>query len=100
MVESELDAYGEGLEGKPRLVALNKVDLADDELVAGFADELKEAGADEVYPISGATGAGIEQLLDAVLGYLPERTATEDPGSMPQEESDPDEEDREWSPLD
>ncbi|MGB3710625.1 MAG: GTPase ObgE, partial [Erythrobacter sp.] len=47
-VEEELAAYGEGLEGKPRLVALNKMDLADEELGEGFADELKAEGADQV----------------------------------------------------
>ena len=44
IVEGELDAYGAGLDDKPRLVALNKLDLADAELGEGFADELKAAG--------------------------------------------------------
>jgi len=102
VIERELEAYGADLEGKPRLVALNKVDLADAELVAAFAAELKEAGASRVFPISGATGKGITQLLDAVLAFLPERTATEAPESQ---EDDPEEyisslDDGEWSPLD
>jgi GTP-binding protein len=95
VVEAELDAYGEGLEDKPRLVALNKVDLADAELAAGWAEELKAAGADAVYPISAATGAGVGALLDAVLGHLPHRTETEQPGEEAEEESDT----RDWSPL-
>ncbi len=33
IVEEELAAYGAGLEDKPRLVALNKIDLVDAELV-------------------------------------------------------------------
>lgn len=81
IVEGELEAYGSGLEDKPRLVALNKLDLADAELGDDFAQELKAAGAAEVFPISGATGAGVDRLLDAVLGYLPDRTATETKGS-------------------
>ncbi|MXP41664.1 GTPase ObgE [Altererythrobacter soli] len=95
VVEGELEAYGEALDDKPRLVALNKIDMADAELIAGFAAELKEAGADEVFPISGATGAGVEALLDAVLSYLPQRTATEQP------RQDPDDEDEigDWSPI-
>src|SRR5690606_11188418 len=76
-IESELAAYGEGLEKKPRLVALNKVDLADPELVEGFTEELRQVGVDRVFPISGATGEGIEALLDAVLEYLPAVTGTE-----------------------
>jgi len=95
IVEDELAAYGEGLEDKPRLVALNKIDLADEELAADFATELKEAGADEVFPISGATGAGIEALLDAVLGYLPAATVTERPDGEVEDEEDAEP----WSPL-
>ena len=95
-VDAELEAYGAGLGDKPRLVALNKIDLADAELAEAFADELKAAGADEVFPISGATGEGIEALLDAVLSYLPDRTSTETKGH---EVEDTAEEGGEWSPL-
>ncbi len=96
IVEDELEAYGEGLADKPRLIALNKVDLADAELAEAFARELREAGADAVFPISGATGDGIDALLDAALGYLPERTATETRGSEVQDAPDKSDE---WSPL-
>jgi len=92
VVERELDAYGADLADKPRLIALNKIDLADAELAQGFAEELTAAGADRVFPISGASGQGIDRLLDAVLHYLPERTAPvadEEPG-----------EPVDWSPLD
>jgi GTP-binding protein len=95
VIDDELAAYGEELEDKPRLIALNKIDLADPELVAGFAEELKAAGAERVFGISGATGEGVEALLDAVLAYLPARTATEQPGEEREHES-PDEP---WSPL-
>jgi len=105
-VEAELAAYGEELADKPRMVALNKVDLADAELVAGFAAELREAGAGKVFAISGATGAGVEELLDAALGFLPERTATEGHPSVAEQDGeglvsdDEDSEPPEWSPLD
>jgi GTP-binding protein len=95
IIEDELEAYGEGLEEKPRLIVLNKIDLADPELVAGFAHELTEAGAAEVFPISGATGAGVEALLDAVLGYLPAITASEQPSG----EVEADEPEEPWSPV-
>jgi GTP-binding protein len=95
IIEEELAAYGAELEDKPRLVALNKIDLADAELAAAFADELKAAGAAEVFPISGATGKGIEALLDAVLEYLPAFTATETSGAA----EDEDEPQGDWSPL-
>ena len=98
MVEEELAAYGEGLEDRPRLVALNKIDLADPELAAGFAAELRAAGAERVFPISGATGAGMEALLDAALAYLPMRTATETKAVAVDEPAEGG--DVPWSPLD
>ena len=105
-VEGELEAYGEGLEDKPRIVALNKLDLADSELGDAFGDELKAAGADAVYPVSGVTGQGVEALLDAVLGYLPEVTNLEnESGSGAEEEGADGSEDGDgegessWSPI-
>lgn len=94
VIEEELTAYGAGLDEKPRLVALNKIDLVDPELVEAFSRELLAAGADQVFPISGATGAGLDQLLDAVISYLPAATITERPVGE-QEEVD----DTPWSPL-
>src|SRR5688572_10357349 len=95
IVERELEAYGADLVDKPRLIALNKIDLADAELAAGFAEELKAAGAERVFPISGATGAGVGALLDAVLEHLPARTATENPGTVVEDDGD----EAVWSPL-
>ena len=94
IVERELEAYGGGLDEKPRIVALNKIDLADAELAAAYAAELIEAGAEQVFPISGATGEGMDALLDAVIGYLPAATVTERPAG---EREDAD--DTPWSPL-
>ncbi len=94
IVEEELEAYGAGLEDKARLVALNKIDLVDAELVEAFSRELKEAGADEVFPISGATGDGIDALLDAVIDHLPAATVTERPdGEREEHDATP------WSPI-
>lgn len=95
IVESELEAYGAGLDEKPRLIALNKIDLVDAELVKAFTKELREAGARKVYPISGATGKGMDALLDAVLEHLPLATATERPTGEVEEETDQ----KPWSPI-
>ena len=96
-VNAELEAYGAGLLDKPQLVVLNKLDLADKELGAAFADELLAAGAEKVFSISGATGEGIEELMDAVLSYLPDRTATETKAA-PVDDTEADEA-SDWSPL-
>jgi GTP-binding protein len=99
IVEEELAAYGDKehtrLDEKPRLVVLNKLDLADAELVEGFRAELLAAGAEQVLAVSGATGAGIPELLDAVLGYLPDRTSTETKAVEVEDDGDA----PAWSPL-
>ena len=94
IIEEELEAYGEGLEEKPRLIVLNKIDLVDAELVKAFTKELKDAGVKKVFPISGATGKGMTALLNAVIDYLPAATVTERPrGELEEADEKP------WSPL-
>jgi GTPase len=92
IVQDELAAYGEGLEDKPQIVALNKGDLLGQELMEDIAAQLREeAGVEDVFIISGATGDGVPALLDAVLPLLVEAQTAED---APDEESD-----TPWSPI-
>ena len=76
------------------VAAAKEIDLVDAEIAAAYAEELREAGAHEVFPISGATGQGIEALLDAVIAHLPARTVTERPQGEQEDAGDSD-----WSPL-
>ncbi len=66
-VTNELAQYGGGLAEKPQILALNKADLLDDELMESIADDLRAAGATEVLPLSGATGKGMDAVLNKVL---------------------------------
>ena len=69
-VRAELAAYGAGLDARPELVALNKVDLlADRTPVEKLADALRARGR-EVFPVSGATGEGVAELLAAMAHAL------------------------------
>ncbi|MEO6092372.1 MAG: GTPase ObgE [Novosphingobium sp.] len=95
VIVEELGAYGAGLAEKPRLIALNKIDLADPELVAAFARELEQAGAPRVFPVSGASGEGMDALLNGLLEHLPAATATERPAGAQEEDSG----EPVWSPL-
>jgi len=97
VIDRELEVYGADLIDKPRLVALNKIDLADAELASAFADELMRAGAARVFAVAGATGEGIEALLDAVLGFLPEAAAPAPSQDLAEAEDDGQ---AQWSPLD
>lgn len=77
IVCDELEAYGAGLEDKPQIVALNKGDLLDEELMADISAQLEAAGAQEVIAISGATGQGVDKVLDRVIAALPEKSSVE-----------------------
>jgi GTP-binding protein len=85
IVRGELDAYGAGLIEKPEVIALNKVDALDDKGVAKLAKKLAKASGAEVMPLSGATGAGLEAVLDRLVAAIPA------PEKQEEEEA--------WSPL-
>jgi GTP-binding protein len=67
IVRDELEAYGGGLIDKPAIVALNKIDTLDDELIAALSAELEEASGGAVIPMSGASGTGVDWVLDKLL---------------------------------
>ena len=90
IVQGELEAYGAGLEDKPQVVALNKADLLDEELVAALSAELKAEGAADVLPLSGATGAGLDAVLDKLASYIEVNKA---------DEADEEGGTAEWSPI-
>ncbi|RVT82599.1 GTPase ObgE [Rhodobacteraceae bacterium CCMM004] len=64
-VRGELSAYGAGLEDKPQITALSKIDALDDELLAAQRAEL-EAVAGPVMALSAVSGAGVEDVLRAL----------------------------------
>jgi GTP-binding protein len=70
IVRDELEAYGAGLEDKPEVVALNKSDTLDDELLDALSDELEAECGRAPLRVSGATGEGTEAVLDAILQHL------------------------------
>jgi GTP-binding protein len=69
-VRTELENYGEGLEEKVELVCLNKSDTIDAEMAAALAAELAEESGRPVFIVSGATGDGVDAILDAILPEL------------------------------
>ncbi|WP_136161668.1 GTPase ObgE [Sphingomonas flavalba] len=91
IVREELARYGAGLPDKPEVIALNKVDLLDAELIAALSAELAAASGAEILPLSGAAGIGLEAVLDRLEAALPPPVA-DDPAADG-------ETDGEWSPL-
>ncbi len=76
VIEDELQRYG-GLEDRPRLVALNKVDVPDGRGIADLVvDELRERGL-RVFEVSAASGEGLRELTFAMAEIVAARRAEE-----------------------
>jgi GTP-binding protein len=85
-VRDELDAYGAGLTDKDEVIALNKCDLIDDARAAALVAELAAESGAPVFAVSGATGAGVDAVLDALvqrIGKLAAVKADEEPDWSP-----------------
>ncbi len=93
IVRDELENYGAGLTDKPVVIALNKIDTLDDELIAALSAELEDASGATVIPISGAAGIGVDWVLDKLLEAM-------GPEEAPVSPDDEGEDTLDWSPLD
>jgi len=65
-IRAELEAYGHGLEEKPEIVALNKVDAIPERELAKKRAALEKACGHKVHVISGVSGEGISTVLRAM----------------------------------
>lgn len=82
LVEKELQLYSEDIFNRPRIIALNKVDL----IPFGDFDALRqrfEALGKPLFPISAATGQGLDPLLHELVNILEEAPADDVPVMMP-----------------
>ena len=70
IVRGELDAYGSGLIDKTEVIGLNKIDALDPADVKTLAAKLKRASKAEIFPMSGASGEGIEAVLDRLADAI------------------------------
>jgi GTPase len=63
----ELEAYGAGLSEKAQVLALNKIDAVDAKAVTKLRKRLEKASGSEVMLLSGASGEGLEPVLDRLF---------------------------------
>ena len=69
VIERELASYG-GLDDRPRLVALNKIDVPDGREMADLVRrDLEERGL-QVFAVSAASGEGLRELTFAMAGIV------------------------------
>ncbi|MBX9797171.1 GTPase ObgE [Sphingomonas sp.] len=88
IVRGELAAYGAGLDDKPEVIALNKVDAIDPADAKKLVTKLKRAAKAEVMMLSGAAGTGLEAVLDRLAAAI-----------LPPAEPAPGDEQKPWSPV-
>jgi GTP-binding protein len=77
VVRGELEAYGNGLAGKPEIVALSKADLVDEAASKQQAARLKLAAKRNPLILSAATRRGVEEALRALASAIAASRAEE-----------------------
>jgi GTP-binding protein len=70
-IEAELSAYG-GLEDRPRLVVLNKIDIPDGRDLAEMVRPDLEARGFQVFEVSAVTREGLKELIFALAAAVEE----------------------------
>ena len=91
IVRGELDAYANGLEEKPELVALTKVDALSDDEIKTKTKELEAACNSKVLPLSAPTRKGVDDVLRGLMDAITEKRDAERAANEPESEG--------WSPV-
>ncbi|HYD89718.1 MAG TPA: GTPase ObgE [Vitreimonas sp.] len=83
-VRNEIEAYGAGLDEKPEIVALNKIDaMTPDEAEQKRATLVDTIGKD-VRLVSGVSGAGVRDLVNEIAAMLRARRLSETQEAQPE----------------
>lgn len=69
-IQEELELYGNGLMEKPMIVALNKCDALTEEEIKEKLKVLKKLTKAPIYTLSGISGAGVTEILRAMMTYI------------------------------
>lgn len=80
-IDGELAAYGAGLDERPQVVALNKIDLLPERPSYGVWDD--DPRVLRVFAVSCATGAGVEEFRRALFELCPAAPAPPEPEEGP-----------------
>jgi GTP-binding protein len=70
IIQEELKAYGHGLPERPQIIALNKIDAVDDDILELITSELQELTSVPIFHVSAVTRAGLDKLTSEVWTIL------------------------------
>lgn len=77
IIQQELQAYGRGLPERPQIIALNKSDAVDDEILDTLASELSLLTQVPIFQISAVAQTGLDSLLQKIWQSLDQLTQEE-----------------------
>lgn len=69
-IQQELKAYGHGLEQRPQIIGLNKVDATLEETAPQIKENLQKLTTDPIFIISSVSRTGLEPLLQSIWHKL------------------------------
>ena len=91
-ISAELAEYGGGIERKPHILAVNKLDLTDVSVLReDLAEAFARAGAPPPLFVSAATREGVGELMEAALDALRAASETDAPAGVVPDYGDEDE---------
>ncbi|HAC65019.1 MAG TPA: GTPase ObgE [Cyanothece sp. UBA12306] len=70
IIQEELVAYGQGLSNRPQIIALNKMDAADEEILSVIKEELSQLSGSPIIGISAVSRTGLDELLQIIWQIL------------------------------
>lgn len=78
-IQQELHAYGRGLAERPQILALNKIDAVEPEIVDALVTQLSQLSQVPVFQISAVAQIGLDSMLQKIWQSLDQLTSTELP---------------------
>ena len=69
-IQQELIAYGRGLPDRPQILAFNKIDAVDEEILEIVMSELQELTSAKIFTISAVTRQDLDSLLQHIWSVL------------------------------
>lgn len=69
-IQQELQAYGHGLPQRPQIIAFNKIDAIDDEMLELIISELQPVTDAPIYAISAVSRQGLDTVVQKIWSIL------------------------------
>ena len=70
IIQQELEAYGHGLPERPQIIALNKIDAVESDILELITTELQELTPVPIFQISAVTRQGLDTLMQKIWAIL------------------------------